>query len=197
MRITCVLWLGALTMMSCGPGEPTPEPGSWVMMQDATEVGFRFHYFSSPWACPSDAFWSGTMTMTDVDPETHWFSRTPNDSAVDQPTAEFATDFNSAFTEVTGGYPHGLISWDDPEDGTPHTYALELRSPVYDAPATTLAYLVCGLRLDEPATLEPLPDAQLLRPPESPTMSGPARLFMNNFACPLDRVSSLFRICDG
>ena len=71
---------------SCPTPEPvaeTTEAPSWLMVQDSGSVSFDFDD-SIDEGCPAEAFWSGTMTMGDADPETLWFSDRPDRVAFTQ-----------------------------------------------------------------------------------------------------------------
>ena len=159
------------------------------MVQDAGGVSFDFDG-SIDEGCPGEAFWSGTMTMTDADPETLWFSDRPDRLAFTQSTDEFVTGFGETFTESTGGDPNGVLNWEDSEDDTEKHAVLELRyvegtSPQYDGDASVLTYSVCGLRLDDPDTLEPLPESEQVEPPEEVSSNGKMTLFIDDYAAEL------------
>ena len=47
-----------------------------------------------------------------------------------------------------------------------------------------MAYQVCGLKLDDPSTLEPLPDDQQVQPPADPTAEGEFSLFIDSVLWP-------------
>ena len=77
--------------------------------------------------CPAEAFWSGSMTMTDADQETLWFSDSPDRLAFTQSTDEFVTGFGVTSTESTGGDPNGVLNWEDSADDPEKHAVLELR----------------------------------------------------------------------
>ena len=133
---------------SCATPAPVAEGPHWLMVQDSDGVRFDFDG-SIDEGCPGEAFWSGTMTMTNADPETLWFSDRPDRLAFTQSTDEFVTGFGETFTESTGGDPNGVLNWEDSEDNTEKHAVLELRyvegtSPSYDGEAGVLTYSVCG-----------------------------------------------------
>lgn len=166
---------------------PTPAPVTgtpkWLMVQDSGSVSFDFDV-SIDEGCPVEAFWSGTMTMVDADPETLWFSDRPHRLAFAQPTAEFVTGFGDTFTVSTGGDPNAVLNWDDSVEDTEKHAVLDLRylegtSPQYDGDAGVLTYSVCGLRLDDPDTLQPLPESEQVEPPETVSSIGNVTLFID------------------
>jgi len=171
---------------SCPTPEPvaeTTEAPSWLMVQDSGSVTFDFDD-SIDEGCPAEAFWSGTMTMGDADPETLWFSDRPDRVAFTQTTDEFVTGFVTTFTASTGGDPNAVLNWQDPADDFETHAVLELRyvagtSPQYDGDAGVLTYSVCGLRLDDPDTLQPLPESEQVEPPESVSSIGNITLFID------------------
>ena len=178
-----------------GESCPTPEPvtettetPSWLMVQDSGSVSFDFDG-SIDEGCPAEAFWSGTMTMGDADPETLWFSDRPDRVAFTQTTDEFVTGFRETFTASTGGDPNAVLNWQDPADDAETHAVLELRyvegtSPQYDGDAGVLTYSVCGLRLDDPDTLQPLPESEQVEPPESVSSIGNITLFIDPTGTP-------------
>ena len=176
---------------SCPRPEPvteTTETPSWLMVQDSGSVSFDFDV-SIDEGCPAEAFWSGTMTMEDADPETLWFSDRPDRVAFTQTTDEFVTGFHETFTASTGGDPNAVLNWQDPADDVEKHAVLELRyvegtSPQYDGDARVLTYSVCGLRLDDPDTLQPLPESEQVEPPESVSSIGNITLFIDSVVIP-------------
>ena len=166
---------------------PTPAPVTgtpkWLMVQDSGSVSFDFDV-SIDEGCPVEAFWSGTMTMGDADPETLWFSDRPDRLAFTETTDEFVTGFGTTFTASTGGDPNAVLNWQDPADDVEKHAVLELRyvegtSPQYDGDARVLTYSVCGLRLDDPDTLQPLPESEQVEPPETVSSIGNVTLFID------------------
>jgi len=167
---------------TCVPAPPEVSP-HWLMVQDADAVTFAFDDAVDE-ACPAEAFWSGTMTMTGADAETLWFSDRPFRHAYTQTTAEFITGFVATFPESAGS-PNAVLSWKDAGTGAKTHAVVELRavdgsSPSFDATTSTVAYQVCGLKLDDPSTLEPLPDDQQVQPPADPTAEGEFSLFIDS-----------------
>jgi len=153
------------------------------MVQDSGSVSFDFDA-SIDEGCPAEAFWSGTMTMRDADPETLWFSDRPNRLAFTQTTDDFVTGFGETFTESTGGDPNAVLNWEDTADDAEKHAVVELRylegtSPQYDGDAGVLTYSVCGLRLDDPDTLQPLPESEQVEPPEIISSIGKTTLFID------------------
>ena len=172
------------------PPEAATEPPSWLMVQDSGSVSFDFDGSTDP-GCPTESFWSGTMTMRDADPETLWFSDRPDRLAFTQTTDEFVTGFGETFTESTGGDPNAVLNWEDSADDAEKHAVLELRylqgtSPQYDGDARVLTYSVCGLRLDDPGTLQPLPESEQVKPPEIINSIGKTTLFIDPSPSPTD-----------
>ena len=174
----------------CSPAPPAPEPAAWLMVQDAEAVTFEFDAEVSA-ECPEEAFWSGTMTMTGADPDTLWFTDRPDRLAYTQSTAEFTAGFEQTFSEATGGSPNAVLNWREWDDdgeiplpGEERHIVVELTSAAYSEEDAMLTYSVCGLRLDDPATLEPLPDAEQYQPEEAPA-SGDFALFIDDVTKPV------------
>ena len=163
---------------------PPPPAPSWLMVQDSEGVSFDFDDVIDE-ECPSEAFWSGTMTMTGADPDTLWFTDRPDRLAYTEGTAEFISGFGETFSESTGGNPNAVLNWEDAGDGTEKHAVIELRyvdetSPSYDADSAVLTYSVCGLRLDDPETLQTLPDNEQFQPPEDVSVYGRLSLFIDS-----------------
>ncbi len=159
------------------------QPASWLVVQDASSVNFAFDDAKDT-GCPTEAFWSGTMTMTGADSDTLQFSDRPYRLAFTQPTADFVSGFAEAFAEVSGGNPNAVLTWDDATTGDEKFAVVELvaitdTSPSYDADSNTLTYKVCGLKLDDPNILTPLSDSEQLAPEVSPRASGRYFLFID------------------
>ena len=174
---------GSCSFLSSVPVTERTEGPSWLMVQDSGSLSFDFDV-SIDEGCPAEAFWSGTMTMGDADPETLWFSDRPHRLAFTQTTDEFVAGFGTTFTASTGGDPNAVLNWQDPADDAEKHAVLELRyvagtSPQYDGDAGVLTYSVCGLRLDDPDTLQPLPESEQVEPPESVSSIGNITLFID------------------
>jgi hypothetical protein len=184
----------------CLPAPPAPEPAEWLMVQDAEAVTFEFDPEVSA-ECPEEAFWSGAMTMTDADPDTLWFTDRPDRLAYTQSTDASVDGFEQTFSEATGSYPTAVLNWREwdvdeeiPVPGVERHIVVELTSPAYSQEDATLTYAVCGLRLDDPGTLEPLPDAEQYQPEEAPS-SGDFALFIDGVTKPVCGASEAESSC--
>ena len=174
--LNCVLIVVvALGLVSC---DAETEGVSWLMVQNAEGVSFVFDDAVDA-ACPEEAFWSGTMTMTGADEETLFFSDRPHRLAAYAITSEFVEVFDEAFAPDSGGYPNAVLNWEDAATSEQRAVVVELSSPGFDASTSTLVYSVCGLRMDDPETLMPLSDAQQVRPAAMPTAVGEFSLFID------------------
>ncbi len=158
----------------------------WLMTQDADGVSFAFDDAMGA-DCSSDAFWSGTMTLTGADSDTLWFSDRPHRLAFTSTTAAFVSVFADAFGKAGGGNPNAVLAWDDATTGDEMSAVVELvaiagSSPSYDADSDALIYQVCGLELEDPKTLAPLPASEQLAPESSPRAAGRYSLFIDQSA---------------
>ena len=77
-----------------------------------------------------------------------------------------------------------MLNWEDSVEETEKHAVLELRylegtSPQYDGDAGVLTYSVCGLRMDDPDTLQPLPESEQVEPPETVSSIGNVTLFID------------------
>jgi hypothetical protein len=166
---------------TCAPAVPDQ---NWLVIQDAEGVTFALDDTLDA-ACPEEAFWSGTMTMTGADTDTLWFSDRPFRHAYTQTTQEFIAGFGDTFSEDSGGDPNAVLNWKDTATMEEQHAVIELRyvdasSPSFDADTQTLSYAVCGLKLDDPTTLMPLPDDQQVQPPAAPMAQGEFSLFIDS-----------------
>jgi hypothetical protein len=178
---------------------PPPTGPSWLMVQDSEGVSFDFDEALDE-ECSSEAFWSGTMTMTGADPDTLWFTDRPNRLAYTAGTAEFISGFGETFSESTGGNPNAVLNWEDADDGTEKHAVIELRyvdatSPSYDPDSAVLTYSVCGLRLDDPGTRDPLPDIEQSQPPVDVNAEGKLGLFIDSVTLSSCSLKSYLAAC--
>ena len=151
---------------------------AWLMVQDAGSVRFTFNQEVDA-ACPSEAFWSGTLSMSDIDDETLFFTDRPYRHVFVETTAGFVTTFTETFSEASGGNPNAVLNWASRDTGRDQQFMVEIRDPVFDAASKVLVYGVCGLKLDDPSTLIPLSDEQQYMPLEQPAAQGRFSLFID------------------
>ncbi len=160
--------------------ETCAKPPAWLMVQDAADVSFTFDPTLDV-NCPAGAFWSGTLTMSEVDDETLWFTDRPYRLAYVQSTEDYSTDFPTLFNDTNGGAPNAVLNWFDSTTNTELHTVIEIDAPVYDSASPSVVYgRVCGLMMDDANTLEPLPMTDQVQPPANPTAVGNFTLFIDN-----------------
>ena len=104
--------------------EPCAEGPNWRMTLDA-EAGSLAFDDSVDAACPTQAFWSATMTLTGTNHEISWFTSPPYRPAFSQPTSEFIASLAEAFTTETVGHSNAILHWEDTDSGA------DLSAPVH------------------------------------------------------------------
>ena len=166
---------------------------AWLMVQDAADVSFAFDDAVDS-ACPSEALWSGTMTLTGADDATLWFSNRPYRLAFSEPTSEFITKFGATFTAETGGNPNAVVTWEDADTAEDRYAFVELRyvspsSPGFDESTATLTYQVCGAPRYAPNTEDPLPADEQFIPSSTPAVSGRVSLFIDLYFVTLNELA--------
>ena len=155
----------------------------WLMVQQSETVSFEFDETMDQ-DCVSEAFWSGALTMTGASSRTLMFTDRPVRLAINVATEDFVSEFARTFSQETGGNPNAVLSWHDARTGRPQNAVMELRSihsisPRYDAETGLLVYSVCGLQLNDPQTLAPLPVDGQTQPQVNPSPEGGIQLFID------------------
>jgi hypothetical protein len=161
-----------------GAAADTGETVSWLMTQDAADVSFVFDETIDGDCAALDGLWSGEIVLHEIDDETLWFSDRPDRYSFTQPTEQFVAEFSEIFTPESGGLPNAVISWDDVADARTRSVVAQLDAP--DLDGEDLSYLACGLPLNDPETLEPLPEDEQYIPPADPVIEGRVNLFIDS-----------------
>ena len=144
-----------VSLPACDSTEEAEEP--WLSVQDAEEVSFTFDDTVEA-ACPEDALWSGTVTLSGTSQQTLLVAPRGYRSALSQSTDAFITELGGA-AAVDGAMDlEATLTWENPLTGQLKTADLLIRmmdssGPSYDVVAQQLDYEVCGLTDAPPAFL--------------------------------------------
>ncbi len=143
------------SLTACDSTEEVEEP--WLSVQDAEEVNFAFDDTVDA-ACPEDALWSGTVTLTGASQQTLLVAPRPYRAALSQSTGDFIDELGGAASADGAMDPEATLTWENPLTGDIKTADLLIRmvggtGPTYDEVARQLDYEVCGLTEAPPAFL--------------------------------------------
>tara|TARA_B100001559_G_scaffold135757_1_gene113970 strand:+ start:630 stop:1943 length:1314 start_codon:yes stop_codon:yes gene_type:complete len=130
-----------------GNTEPD-EKFNWLMVQNAEGFELNVDETISADCDTEDFFWSGTLTLENVDNLSTWFTDRPARIAQELPVEHLTMRWDAIFTEETGGAPNAALVFDN-QFNMSETIVVELQPPTHNRFNLTMTFSVCGIKVGD------------------------------------------------
>ena len=119
---------------------------SWLMVHNAKGFDLQIDEQMGNYCDEDESFWSGVLTLEDIDNLSTWFSDRPARIAQELPVEHLTMRWEAIFTEETGGAPNAALVFDN-EFNMSETIVVELQPPTHNRFNLTMTFSVCGIEV--------------------------------------------------
>ena len=119
---------------------------SWLMVHNAKGFDLQIDEQMGNFCDEDESFWSGVLTLEDIDNLSTWFSDRPARIAQELPVEHLTMRWEAIFTEETGGAPNAALVFDN-QFNMSETIVVELQPPTHNRFNLTMTFSVCGIEV--------------------------------------------------